>query len=122
MNDANIEHLLRSLRPAAPSAELTARVERDLDHRAAELERLPNPKLDPQKKIITWGGRLTGSLYINGHSGWIDGKLEILDQVETSSGTTPDGKPLPPGQRWERRKTRKGKGLTTVFNGPVAEF
>lgn len=30
MNDANIEHLLRSLRPAAPSAELTARVERDL--------------------------------------------------------------------------------------------
>ena len=30
MNDANIEHLLRTLRPAAPSPELTARVERDL--------------------------------------------------------------------------------------------
>jgi hypothetical protein len=30
MNEANVEHLLRSLRPAAPSAELTQRVERDL--------------------------------------------------------------------------------------------
>lgn len=30
MNDANIEHLLRTMRPTAPTAELTARVERDM--------------------------------------------------------------------------------------------
>lgn len=87
--------------------------------RNAAFDRLPNPRVDPQKKIITWGGRLTGVHYIDGHSGWINGRLEVLEQVEGSSGETSDGKPLPPNQRWETRKARKGNRLVTVFNGPV---
>jgi hypothetical protein len=56
MNDANIEHLLRTLRPAAPSSELTARVERDLA--LAELFRNAAPAAQappaPVKKRATW--------------------------------------------------------------------
>jgi len=89
--------------------------------RNTAFDRLPNPRVDPQKKIVTWGGRLSGDHYIDGQSGWIDGRLEILEQTETSSGATPDGKPLPPNQRWERRKARKGNRLVTVFNGPVSK-
>ncbi len=53
MNDTNIEHLLRALKPAAPSAELTERVQRDLA--LAELFRETEPvKAVPPQRPRTW--------------------------------------------------------------------
>jgi hypothetical protein len=87
--------------------------------RNIEFELLPNPKLDPQKKIIGWGGRESGPYYVDGESSWINGTLEVTEQTETILGEQPDGKPLPPGQDWQIRKKRQATGLVTVFNGAV---
>jgi hypothetical protein len=56
MNDANLEHLLRTLKPAAPSAELTERVKHDLA--LADLFRDPADDVAPvsvkRSKPMTW--------------------------------------------------------------------
>lgn len=56
MNDANLEHLLRTLTPAAPSAELTERVKHDLAlaavFREAADEAMPLPA--QHRKPMTW--------------------------------------------------------------------
>lgn len=56
MNDANLEHLLRTLTPAAPSAELTERVKHDLTlaamFREAADDAVPLPA--QHRKPMTW--------------------------------------------------------------------
>jgi len=57
MNDANVEHLLRSLRPSPPSAELTQRVERDLKLAALFRDAPPvitKPKRTPWQLPLMW--------------------------------------------------------------------
>jgi hypothetical protein len=88
--------------------------------RNTEYEKLPNPIPDAQKKIIKWGGRESGPYYIDGQSGFINGKLEVLEQTESILGQTPQGTPLSPGfQHWEIRKKRQSGVLVKVFEGPV---
>lgn len=58
MNDANVEHLLRSLRPAAPSAELTQRVERDLKLAALFREAAPASVAAKPRRTL-WQSHLT---------------------------------------------------------------
>lgn len=56
MNDANLEHLLRTLTPAAPSAELTDRVKHDLALAAMfrEAAETATPLPAQHRKPMTW--------------------------------------------------------------------
>src|SRR6187431_336368 len=64
MNDANIEHLLRTLHPAAPSPELTARVERDLALAELFRDAIPPASSAPARQASKRGTWVPAMLWV----------------------------------------------------------
>jgi hypothetical protein len=56
MNDTQLESQLRSMRPAAPSTDLMARVQRDM-----ELNALLSTQAVKQRQTLVWASRMTWS-------------------------------------------------------------
>lgn len=113
MNDANLEHLLRTLTPAAPSAELTERVKHDLALAAMfrDAAETATPLPAQQRKPMTWA---SAAFWAGAGAAAAVAVMLVLPQNVNPGSTLASSKPnkaLPPDAIMPVSTTREWVGV-----------